>query len=66
MSLRFDTPVPNWRSVIGLCAQTVGNPVIAPAPATTPIAAALPFRTLRRETPFDLFMSLMAIPLSCL
>ena len=36
MALRFDTPVPNWRSVIVVfCAQMVGKPVIAPEPAAS-------------------------------
>ena len=46
MALRFDTPVPNWRSVTFLmfCAQIVGKPVMAPLPMATPAAAAaVPF-----------------------
>ena len=50
ISLRFDTPVPNWRSTMFLlfCAQIVGKPVIAPLPTAAPAKPAAPFRTLRR------------------
>src|SRR5258708_6965374 len=52
MALRFDTPVPNWRSVMFDCAQMVGKPVIAPLPAARPANAAVPFNIVRRDTPF--------------
>ncbi len=42
MALRFDTPVPNWRSVIGFCAQMVGKPVTTPPPAARPASAPAP------------------------
>ena len=51
IALRFDTPVPNWRSVIGFCAQIVGKPVMAPEPAARPTAAAPVFSSERREIP---------------
>ncbi len=51
MALRFDTPVPNWRSVIGFCAQMVGKPVTAPEPAAAPLRAAAPLSRLRRVSP---------------
>src|SRR3546814_7653785 len=51
MALRFDTQVPNWRSVTFLlfCAQMVGNQVNAPLPAARPMPAAAPLRTERRS-----------------
>ncbi len=52
IALMFETPVPNWRSVIGFCAQMVGKPVIAPEPAMAPTAAAPVFSNERREMPF--------------
>src|SRR3954454_15978749 len=51
IAFRFDTPVPNWRSVTFLmfCAQIVGNPVTAPLAAATPAVA----RRERRPSPRD-------------
>jgi hypothetical protein len=51
IALRFDTPVPNWRSVMFDCAQMVGKPVIVPVPAATPTAAAPVLRSERRVRP---------------
>ena len=51
IALRFDTPVPNWRNVIGFCAQIVGKPDIVPVPAATPTAAAPVLSSERRVKP---------------
>src|SRR5215472_13995415 len=53
ISLMFDTPVPNWRSVMFLlfCAQIIGAPTELPTAA--PASPAAPFRTLRRPKPFS-------------
>ena len=63
-SLRFDTPVPNWRSVTSLmfCDQTVGNPVIAPEPRAKPEVAAAPLSTLRRLNFFGFPVVISFVP----
>src|SRR3954454_1055508 len=50
-AFRFDTPVPNWRSVTFLmfCAQIVGKPVMAPLPAATPVVVRKARRPIRRD-----------------
>src|SRR5437868_179194 len=50
ISLMFDTPVPNWRSVMFLvvCAQSVGKPVTTPLPSAAPAMPAAPLSILRR------------------
>ncbi len=46
--------MPVWFSTTSfrVCAQMVGNPVMAPVEAAAAPAAATPFKTLRRETFF--------------
>src|SRR5690606_8308922 len=59
IALRLETPVPNWRSVMGFCAQIVGKPVMMPEPAARPAAAAPDFRSERRDTPAVMLVGLV-------
>ncbi|WJI60152.1 MULTISPECIES: hypothetical protein [unclassified Mesorhizobium] len=66
IAFRFDTPVPNWRSVMLDCAQMVGKPLMAPEPAARPTAAAPVLSNERREIPvFVSTVFVIPIPLFC-